>query len=1263
MRISIGTNDFSSDEYTLCDTKGPDGNLLQNFGLHSDEINYVIPMLQKIKALNPNLKIIATPWTPPLWMKTNNYWTGGELSSNYYDAYGDYFVKFIQTMKGYGLDIYAVTPQNEPMNKGNSASCYMTWQTEADFISQSLAPKFKAAGLTTKIYLWDHNYNYDNVSDQEDYPYKALQRMGTSFSGYDLVAGSAWHKYTGYDNDWTEMQDIYNKTGKDNLFTEASIGTWNNGDDLYNSLARDMRDLVIHPAMGYCRGSLAWNFALDIDGDPHRGAGACSTCRGAISVAEDGSYYVCNSHYYIMAQASAVVKPGAHRVATSGAMSNIYFTAYQNTDGTVGVLISNMNGSAQSVSVGYGDEVYTFSVPTMGVVTALLPKSSSDTSSTTPTTTQYYISGSLTDWNTPGEGASILMNYNNGLYYSDVAYDYTGSTTDPERFKIFQGTGWDIPYGIGSTSGVGGSEGNRINGPVTGLQLSRGSDDNIYYSLNGTYRTVFDPTTSKLSILNPNPDALYLSGGFNNWTGPGEDSSAKMTYNSMGYYTCTLDLSGSDRFCIYTGTGWDGLKYGRASTSATLSESNVTVGLTAGATSAYTTVFNPAASEISILDPSPDELYVAGSFNTWKTPGEDATYKMSYTPYGYYVITLSLSGSGRFNIHTGTGWDGAKYGRVATDQSFTTSNHSVTIAAGTADSNVDYDIYYDDLNGTYTFQLNPTTLALTMAESTGEEYYLSGTFNNWIGPGEDTSARLVYSHDGYYVGVIALSGSRDDDRFGIYTGTGWDGQRYGRASTSSVISESNAKISLKKLTSDETSDPGNDIHFNLNGTYALMFNPVTLELELVGASASVTGGDEYYLSGKFNGWTGPGDDSSAKLTYNSEGKYQCTLELSGSGDEARMVIFSGTGWDGQRYGRASTDDVLSTSNTTISLKALTMEETTDPGNDIHYDLDGTYTLTFDPDGLTLALTEGAVATGTASSLGDFYITGTLAGWDEPGTGSTLKMEVKDAVITRDVEYDYSGSETDPDRFKLFQGTGWSGTYGLTDTSSLGGTEENPVSGPATGLSVTAGSEHDIYYTLTGVNSDIYYENLDGTYTLTFNPTTLELTLTKGYVVDAGSEFYVSGVNGSWPTPGSDSAMALSNNGSGVYTCKLTISGSDRFVIYTGTGWDGVKYGRANTSEVLSDSNTSILLQAGIASDYYEANIHYENLNGTYTLTFIPASLSLSITKDISSLVSTLEVDPSGEAVYYNLMGQRVARPAAGVYIKVTGSRVEKVMVK
>lgn len=1259
VRISIGTNDFSSDEYSLCDTKGPDSNLLQYFGLHSDEINYVIPMLQKIKALNPNIKIIATPWTPPLWMKTNGAWTNGELSSSYYDAYGDYFVKFIQAMKGYGLDIYAVTPQNEPMNRGNSASCYMSWETEADFISQSLAPKFKAAGLNTKIYLWDHNYNYDNVDGQDDYPYKALQRMGTSFSGYDLVAGSAWHKYTGYDNDWTEMQDIYNKTGKDNLFTEASIGTWNNGDDLYNSLARDMRDLVIHPALGYCRGSLAWNFALDIDGDPHRGSGACTTCRGAISVAEDGSYYVCNSHYYIMAQASAVVKPGAYRVATSGSMSNVYFTAYQNTDGTVGVLISNMNGSAQSVSVAYGDEVYTFSVPTMGVVTALLPKSASDTSSTT--TTNYYLTGSLTGWDTPGEGQSILMNNSNGLIYSDVTYSYTGSTTDPERFKIFQGTGWDIPFGISDTSGVGGSEGNRINGPVTGLALQRGSENNIYYSLNGTYRTVFDPSTYQLSILDPSPADLYLSGGFNNWTGPGEDSAAKMTYNSLGYYTCTLDLSGSDRFCIYTGTGWDGVKYGRASTSATLSESNVSVTLASGASDSYTTVYDPVNSRISILDTSPQELYLAGSFNDWKTPGEDTSYKMTYNPYGYYEITLSLSGSGRFNIHTGTGWDGAKYGRVATDQSFSTSNNSVTVAVGTADSNVDYDIYYDDLNGTYTFLLNLTSLELTMAQTKGEEYYLSGTFNGWKGPGEDGGAKLVYTGDGNYTCVLALSGS---DRFCIYTGTGWDGQRYGRSSTSTVISESNAKISLKMLSSDETSDPGNDVHYeNLSGTYALVFNPLTLELSLAGGSSSTsTDGDEYYLSGKFNGWIGPGEDSTARLRYTSDGNYQCTLSLSGSGDEARMVIFTGTGWDGQRYGRSSTDAVLSESNTSISLKALTSDEASAPGNDIHYDLDGSYTLTFNPNDLTLSLSTEAASTGTASSLGDFYITGSLCGWDAPGTGESLQMSVSNAVITCDVPFDYTGSETDPDRFKLFQGTGWDSPIGLTDKSSLGGTKENAVSGPATGLSVTAGSENDIYYTLSGVDSDIYYENLDGTYTLTFNPTTLELTIAKGYVVDASTDFYISGAFNDWTTPGSDSAYQFTNNGYGVYTCKVTINGSDRFVIYTGTGWDGVKYGRAATDAVLTDSYTSVALQAGIASDYYEDNIHY-NLSGTYTLTFIPSSLSLSIVKDIPSLVSTLPMDASAETVYYNLMGQRVVRPSSGVYIKVSGSQVEKILVK
>ena len=167
VRISIGCNDFSSKLYTLADFKGPDSDPLQNFSLSADEKDYVIPVLKEILAMNPGLKIFASPWTAPLWMKVDDNtnknfmpeWTGRRLYEGYRRVYGDYFVRFIRAMAAEGITIHAVSPQNEPLNWGNCASMYMPYAEEADFVRDGLAPALHDAGLATKIYLYDHNYD------------------------------------------------------------------------------------------------------------------------------------------------------------------------------------------------------------------------------------------------------------------------------------------------------------------------------------------------------------------------------------------------------------------------------------------------------------------------------------------------------------------------------------------------------------------------------------------------------------------------------------------------------------------------------------------------------------------------------------------------------------------------------------------------------------------------------------------------------------------------------------------------------------------------------------------------------------------------------------------------------------------------------------------------------------------------------------------------------------------------------------------------
>ncbi|MGN0019591.1 MAG: glycoside hydrolase family 30 beta sandwich domain-containing protein [Sphingobacterium hotanense] len=366
IRIAIGCSDFSLSEYTLNDKPG-----IANFALQEEELKYVIPVLKEILAINPNLKIMGSPWTAPLWMKVNNLadlapyesWTGGHLNPKYYQDYGTYFVKWIQAMAAEGIKIYSITPQNEPLNHKNSASMVMFWPGQLAFVKTSLGPKLKAAGLATKIYAFDHNYNYDDMADQQDYPVKIYEdAVAAAF-----FAGAAYHNYGG---DKKELLDIHDKApNKELIFTETSIGTWNDGNNLAKRLTEDMREVALGTVNNWAKGVIVWNLMLDTDKGPNR-EGGCQTCYGAVDISKhDYKTIRKNSHYYIIGHLSSVVKPGAVRIGTEGYTANgLVYSAFKNTDGSYAFVLLNDTGEASRVTLNDGKNHFSYEAPASSVV-------------------------------------------------------------------------------------------------------------------------------------------------------------------------------------------------------------------------------------------------------------------------------------------------------------------------------------------------------------------------------------------------------------------------------------------------------------------------------------------------------------------------------------------------------------------------------------------------------------------------------------------------------------------------------------------------------------------------------------------------------------------------------------------------------------------------------------------------------------------------------------------------------------------------------
>ena len=354
VRISMGASDLSASDFTYDDMPSGQTDVnLNNFSINA-ELTDLVPVLKKILAINPSIKILATPWTAPVWMKSNttgnNGFTGGNLNTAYYDAYARYFVKYIQAMAAQGITIYAITPQNEPLNPNNNPAMTMQASEETNFIKNNLGPQFSANGIATKIICYDHN------CDQPGYPETVL----ADATANSYVDGSAFHLYAG---SITALSTVHNAYPAKNVyFTEQWVsGPSNFGGDL----SWHINNLIIGATRNWSKNVLEWNLASDPNYNPHT-SGGCSTCLGAITVS--GSSYSRNTSYYIIAQASKFVRPGAVRISSNIANS-IQNVAFKNPDGSKVLIAINDSTVTESFRVKWGNESFTYSLPAGAVVT------------------------------------------------------------------------------------------------------------------------------------------------------------------------------------------------------------------------------------------------------------------------------------------------------------------------------------------------------------------------------------------------------------------------------------------------------------------------------------------------------------------------------------------------------------------------------------------------------------------------------------------------------------------------------------------------------------------------------------------------------------------------------------------------------------------------------------------------------------------------------------------------------------------------------
>jgi glucosylceramidase len=299
LRISLGASDLDAEVFSYNDLPAGETDVnMERFSIEPDR-KFLIPVLKEILAINPEIKIMASPWSPPTWMKTNNSSKGGSLKPEYYDAYAKYFVKYVQEMQKEGITIDAITVQNEPLHPGNNPSLLMPAEEQATFIKTSLGPAFETSGIKTKIIIYDHN------ADRPDYPISILNDPEAA----KYIDGSAFHLYGGVIENVSQVHEAH--PNKNLYFTEQWIGA---PGDFAGDFRWHIKNLVIGASRNWCKTVLEWNLAADPQQKPHT-PGGCDRCLGALTI--DGDLVTREPAYYIVAHASKFARPGSVRIESN----------------------------------------------------------------------------------------------------------------------------------------------------------------------------------------------------------------------------------------------------------------------------------------------------------------------------------------------------------------------------------------------------------------------------------------------------------------------------------------------------------------------------------------------------------------------------------------------------------------------------------------------------------------------------------------------------------------------------------------------------------------------------------------------------------------------------------------------------------------------------------------------------------------------------------------------------------------------------------
>lgn len=353
-RLTIGASDFSREHYSLDDMPpGQSDPALARFSIEPNRAE-LLPVVKQALRINPGLQIMASPWSAPAWMKTNDSLIQGRLRPDRYADFARYLARYVEAYAAEGVPVFALTVQNEPhFEPKDYPGMRLDSPARAEFVGRHLGPLLAERGLRTQIIEWDHNWNEP----------QAPKAVLADPVANRYVAGVGWHCYEGDVQVQAAVHDAF--PDKDTWFTECSGGEWK--PHWPETLPWMVRHLVIGTTRGWARGVLMWNLALDENHGPHKGG--CNDCRGIVTIDSRTGAVTRNMEYYALAHASKFVRPGARRIESSAAAGPLESVAFQNTDGSIALLVLNGDEAARRFSVRWQGRTVDYRLPPNSVAT------------------------------------------------------------------------------------------------------------------------------------------------------------------------------------------------------------------------------------------------------------------------------------------------------------------------------------------------------------------------------------------------------------------------------------------------------------------------------------------------------------------------------------------------------------------------------------------------------------------------------------------------------------------------------------------------------------------------------------------------------------------------------------------------------------------------------------------------------------------------------------------------------------------------------